>query len=142
MITPEILARNGSEDSEQAAIFCWAQQNLHLYPQLKWMFAVPNGGYRDKRTAGKLKATGVKAGVPDIWLPVSKKEVWGASLGKITFGLIIELKIRTKRRTDPLAGTSDEQKEWLEQLRQQGYAVHVCYGWEDARDRIVKYLKQ
>lgn len=29
-------------------------------------FAVPNGGYRTKRTAAKLKAEGVRSGVPDM----------------------------------------------------------------------------
>jgi hypothetical protein len=36
-------------------------------PRLIW-FAVPNGEYRSKRTAGKLKAQGVRAGVADIAL--------------------------------------------------------------------------
>ena len=31
-----------------------------------FFFAVPNGGHRRKATAGKLKAEGVKAGVPDL----------------------------------------------------------------------------
>lgn len=134
-----MLARNGSEDGEQAALFCWANLNLNLYPQLKWMFAVPNGGYRDKRTAGKLKATGVKAGVPDIWLPVCVTKYFENSHIHYS-GLIIELKIRSKKTKNPLAGTSDEQKEWIAELKQQGYAVHICYGWEDARDRIKEYL--
>lgn len=116
------------------ALFCWANLNLNLYPQLKWMFAVPNGGYRDKRTAGKLKATGVKAGVPDIWLPVPMK--WYS-------GLVIELKIRSKKRVgNPYAGASVEQQDWLLDLSDNRFRTEVCYGWEDARDRIIEYLKQ
>lgn len=42
------------------------------YPQLsKLLFAVPNGGFRNKATAGKMKAEGVVAGVSDILYPAS-----------------------------------------------------------------------
>lgn len=141
MITPEQLAKYGSEDGEQSALFCWAQQNLSTYPQLKWLFAVPNGGYRDPKTAGKLKATGVKAGVPDICLPISRKQIKIDGWWQICHTLYIELKVPKKKHPNDLwAGATDEQREWLKHLRTQGYAVHVCYGWEDARDRIVEYL--
>jgi len=33
-----------------------------------WLFAIPNGGSRDKVTGAKLKAEGVKAGVADLIL--------------------------------------------------------------------------
>lgn len=33
-----------------------------------WLFAIPNGGSRDKVTGAKLKAEGVKAGVADLFL--------------------------------------------------------------------------
>src|SRR6266576_1994743 len=68
-MTPEQLALSGSENAEQTALFCWAGLNQIKYPPLKWMFAVPNGGFRFKREAGRLKAGGVKAGVPDVVLP-------------------------------------------------------------------------
>lgn len=126
MIKPEDLAKSGSEDAHQAALFCWCNLNLHLYPQLKWLFAIPNGGYRDKITAGKLKATGVKSGVPDICLPCP---TWTHKIG-----LFIELKVGKNK-------TSENQNEWIEYLKNAGYDVYVCYGWEDARDRIVEYLK-
>ena len=39
----------------------------HAYPYWVW-FHPPNGEWRDKRTAAKLKAMGVKPGVPDFVL--------------------------------------------------------------------------
>ena len=83
LITPEQLAISGREDSEQTALFCWCALTLKQYPEFKWLFHVPNGGYRNKREAGKFKAMGVKAGVLDLWFPVKRG---------IYPGLIIELK--------------------------------------------------
>lgn len=129
---PEQIAKV-SEDSHQIALMCWCNLNLKLYPQLKWLYHIPNGGARDKREGAKFKAMGVKRGVPDLNL------VW-ASGGR--FGLIIELKkIEEKRSDDLWAGTSDYQKDWLAHYYSQGYAVAVCYGWEEARDVIIKYLE-
>ena len=78
MITPEGLAAAGTEHAHQKAIFCWAANNFNKWPELQLMFAIPNGGTRgdDKKSrtirGGKLKAEGVKAGVPDIFLPVPR----------------------------------------------------------------------
>ena len=33
------------------------------------------------------------------------------------------------------------QTEWLTNLNEQGYAVAVCYGCEEASEKILKYLK-
>ena len=55
-----------SEHAHQVALFDWANLHLGRMPELAAMYAIPNGGARSKATAGKLKAEGVKAGVPDI----------------------------------------------------------------------------
>lgn len=122
-ITPEQLCRSGSEDGHQLALFCWAATSGIL--ELKWLFHIPNGGSRHIAEASKLKAMGVKAGVPDLFLPITKYE---------RSGLFIELK-------RPKTGiVSKEQSEWLEQLGCQGYATAVCFGWEEARDCLLQYL--
>ena len=86
MPTPESLAKAGSEHAEQTALFCWAAlpEVRAEYPVLELMFAIPNGGERNKIVAGNLKAEGVKAGVLDIFLPVPSKG-W--------HGLFIEMKV-------------------------------------------------
>lgn len=70
------------------------------------MYHIPNGGKRGKVEAIHFKAEGVKAGVPDICLPVPRGE-W--------HGLYIELKRREGGRVSP------EQTKWLEDLMRQGY---------------------
>ena len=63
----------GSEHEEQVALFEWAEWNKRQYPELELMFAIPNGGQRHVVVAKKLKDEGVKAGVPDIFLPVARQ---------------------------------------------------------------------
>lgn len=124
MITPEQLT-NGSEDGEQLALLCWCALNLATYPELRWLYHCPNGGSRDKREAAKLKAMGTKPGVPDLMLPIKRA---GYS------GLYIELK--------KLKGgkVSDEQREWLDHLRKEGFGAIVCYGWLEAKQTLIEYL--
>lgn len=130
IITPESLAGE-SEESQQKALFCWAALNLNKYPELKWFHHIPNGGFRAKREAVNLKAAGVKAGVLDLNLPV-KRGPWG--------GLYIEMK-RLKFKNVKRGGLSEEQKEFIEFARSQGYGVMVCYSWEEARDCLISYLE-
>jgi len=123
VITPQQLARANKESSHQSALFCWAASSG--IAELKWLFHIPNGGSRHIAEAAKLKAMGVKRGVPDIFLPVRSANF---------IGLWIELK-------KPIKGiVSDEQDEWLDYLMKQGYATRVCFGWEEARDALLEYL--
>ena len=105
-----------SESQEQKALFQWAGLAQQKYPELKLLHHIPNGGIRDIRTATNLKREGVKRGVPDICLPVSR--------GKY-HGLYIEMKAGKNK-------PSDEQKEWINSLQEEGYAACVCYGWLDS----------
>lgn len=129
MITPEQMAKCGSEEAEQSALFCWSAlpEVRVMYPQLVWMFAIPNGGFRDIVTAGKLKAGGVKAGVWDIFLPVPK-----AVNNKTYHGLFIEMKVKPN-------GLTPQQKKFQDAL-DANYAFAVAYNWEEARNYLQKYL--
>lgn len=89
------------------------------------MFHIPNGGKRSATEARRFQAEGVKAGVPDIFLPVPRHEY---------HGMFIEMKRRQGGKI------SDHQEEWLESLADQGYAVKVCYGWEEAAEALEEYL--
>lgn len=113
-----------SEMDEQIALFDFARVFAGRVPELELLFAIPNGGARHKAVAAKLKASGTKAGVPDIMLCVPRN-------GK--HGLFVELKIGTNR-------CSAFQNWWLSALRAQGFATAVCYGWVDAACAIVRYL--
>ena len=120
--TPPAAA--ASEHDEQAALFAWAAANEGAHPELALMFAVPNGGQRHPAVAAQLKAEGVKAGVPDIFLPC-KRGKWG--------GLFIEMKRRPNRPTQA-------QDEWIARLRAAGYLVTVEYSAEDAISTIEHYM--
>lgn len=126
-VTPDKLAAANTEDGHQAAIFCWAAlpETQAKYPELKLLlFAIPNGGYREKREAGKLKAMGVKAGVPDIFLSVPCGPY---------HGLYIELKkYGGKART--------EQNEFIAAVHAQGFCALVAVGWPQAVAAIETYL--
>lgn len=113
------------EAMEQEALFLWAAMRTALYPELKLLYHIPNGGTRNKLEAAGLKRKGVKAGVPDIHLPVARGNF---------HGLYIELKAGENKPTK-------EQKEWMADLRAQNYAAEVCVGWQQAAELIEKYLK-
>lgn len=71
-----------------------------------------------------MKAEGLKAGVPDLHLPVAR-------CGFI--GLWIEMKVGKNKPTD-------KQGRWSELLRAQGHRVVVCYGSSAAIDVLREYL--
>ena len=85
------------------------------------MFAVPNGGARHPAVAAKLKAEGVKSGVPDVLWP----EARGAFIG-----LAIEFKHGD-------SNPSKEQRERIDKLQRAGWLVAVCWSWE-AGARLVQ----
>ena len=129
-LTAEMIAKD-SEHSHQAALFAWAALSVGKYPKLKYMFAVPNGGYRDMGTAITLKAEGVRAGVPDIFLPVFQ---WSVGEPGGLAGCFIEMKVGKNK-------TTKEQNEYIEYLQSEGYYCKVCYSWTEARDTLIAYLE-
>jgi hypothetical protein len=127
---PEQFAKAGTEHGHQVAFFVWAAQQFATRPELRTMFAIPNGGERNKIVAANLKAEGCRAGVPDVLLPVARGK-W--------HGLFIELKRPTsdgKQR----GYRTPEQVLWGTMLQDQGYGVAEAVGWEQARDITIAYL--
>lgn len=114
------------EANEQEMFFEWAEFQSVKYPDLKWMYAIPNGGSRNKLEAVNLKKGGVRAGVPDICLPCPNGQY---------HALYIEMK--------QINGgvTSDEQKAYIEYLDGKGYKAVICNGFEAAKEVILNYLK-
>lgn len=140
-ITPEDLAKTGSEDGHQAAVFCWAADSLDRFPQLKWMHAIPNGGSRHIAEATKMVAAGTRSGVWDIFLPCPVRQPHDSIAPDGAYhGLYIEMK-EPKRRNHKNGGLSEEQVNFGQYAKNAGYRCAVCYTWEEARDVIVNYLK-
>lgn len=90
---------------------------------------VPNGGFRNVVTGKRLKAQGVKPGVPDVLIfdPVKHVE------GKSYVGIAIELK---RQKGGQL---SMHQKNWLNYLRQCGWYTVVCKGADQAIDLLLNF---
>ncbi len=101
------------EHQVQAAVFTWAMwRGRTNVPALGRLLAVPNGGLRAKATAGKLRAEGVRAGVPDLVLPLACRGFHG-------------LWLEVKR----LDGTLDpDQIDWLRYLASAGYCAGAGWG--------------
>lgn len=85
----------------------WLRQT---HPELR-IFSIPNGGKRGRIEAGRLKAEGLSAGVPDLYIPAL--HLW------------IEMKATGGR-------VSAEQADWHAYLRGIGDAVEVCWSKEEA----------
>lgn len=112
------------EAAEQAQLFEWAEMMSGTHPELALMYHIPNGGSRNALEAANLKRQGVKAGVPDICLPVARGR-WHS--------LYIEMKYGNNKPTD-------KQLEWLLALNRQGNGVRVCYSCKEAAAAILRYL--
>lgn len=138
-MNPQTLAKSGTEHGEQAALMCWANYMSHWYPVLAYLYANANGGSRgdtEKSRAiegAKMKAEGVKVGVPDLMGPWPR---YVASMNANYAGLYIEMK-----RVDGGDGGSEDQQRWLTYLNEVGYAAQICNGWINAMKTIRKYLE-
>ncbi len=120
-----------SEHTEQAAVFRWAWGTkktpgaVLVYPELELLYAIPNGGKRDKKVAARMKAEGVNPGVPDMCLPVARGGY---------HSLWIELKTERGRLTA-------EQKWWLGILEAHGNKALMCRGAAATIKAIEEYLR-
>lgn len=105
------------EADEGRAFVAWRDAMRSQWPELATLYHVPNGGARSKASAGKLRAEGVVAGVPDYHWPLSRRGY---------HGLWIELK---RQRGGTVRA---EQHAFAEALRSQGHCVRVCRGAAEA----------
>lgn len=113
--------KNHFESQEQSKLFEFASN----FDELKWMFAIPNGGYRNPKEAYNLKRQGVKAGVSDIFLPVPNDKY---------HGMFIEMKIHPNK-------PNLKQRMFISHMLKNGYSCKVCYSSEEAVKEIDKYMR-
>lgn len=101
-------------------------------PGLRYAFAIHNQGHGDAIRGNRAKAEGVKAGAPDLMVPIPRRQ---------ERGLFVELKTEDRRpKRGGAGGVADVQNDYHEFLRAQGYAVVVAYGWQEAVAAIRDYL--
>ena len=115
------------EDQEQLALMKWAQlvtvNDRTLFDHL---IHCPNGGWRSPVEAARFKGMGVKAGVPDILLPVRTSQ-YGAGWW--------ELKVGQNKPTE-------QQLQWHSLLRACGHYVQTYWHWHEAANDILRYLEK
>ena len=85
----------------------------------------------------KLKAMGVKAGVPDVMIFKTKWRPFNRA-GENSLGLAIELKAvyANGKKNYP----SKEQKEWMAYLKEIGWEVHVAYDFDTLKKIVDEYV--
>jgi hypothetical protein len=113
------------ELAEGRALMFRLKQYEHKHPELSLFHHIPNGGKRDIVTAVQMRDSGVRAGIPDYFLPVARGQ---------HHGLYIELK------RDRGGQTSPAQNAIIARLREQGYRVEVCKGHLAAIRVLEEYL--
>lgn len=109
-----------SEADEQMAVVEWLDRKGY-----DMAFHIPNGGFRLKSEAAKMKAMGVRPGVPDLFLPYPRGRY---------HGLFIEMKDVDGRKP------TKAQREWLELLDAKGYQTAWAKGADMAIKMIERYL--
>ena len=118
--------RQELEHREQVHLIRWADIVMaDQHPNAGKLFAIPNGGHRNKQVALKLKEEGVRAGVLDLFFPEARGGY---------FGLWIEMKVRPNRPTP-------EQLARIRQHLDDGYYAAVCYSHEQAQTLVLWYLE-
>ena len=117
------MATSHPESKLQIQCVTWFKyQYPHLAPL---MFAVPNGGSRDKREAAIMKAEGITAGVSDLILNIR---------GGLHTQLAIEMK-GVKGRQSP------EQKRYQRYAEAVGIKYIICRSFQDFKDEVTNYLE-
>jgi len=125
-----MTAKMPTEHAEQVRVVSWFDAKYRAHKGR--MFAVPNGanlagGQRQRYIQmSRLKAEGLRSGVPDLILPVSRGE---------HHAMAIEMKRAG-------GGTlSEKQKSWIHYLEEGGWHAVVCAGADDAIKRIAEYME-
>jgi hypothetical protein len=132
MVTPESLAKSGTESGHQKAVFCYFASRQKEFPETKWMFAIPNGGFRGDTKESRiirfsnLIAEGLKPGVSDIFLPYPIAPFCG---------LYIEMK-----KPGEKVKKGGKQEEFGNDMIKVGYDWYESDNWENAVEIIKNYL--
>lgn len=132
LLTPNAkLGDRWPERTEQVALFRWRDEVVETYPEVRWLYAIPNGVRVGQGQATRLVEEGLHAGHPDVALPCHRID---PSSGEHYMGVIIEMKRPGGGNTDPA------QRLWMAEYWRQGWWVAQCHSAEAARDFILSYL--
>ena len=140
-MTPEQIAKADTEHAHQAAYFCWIQQTgaKEVDPRLKFAFAIPNGGLRNKVTASRLRAEGVKPGVPDVFIPIP---TWESRREIQHCGLWLEFKKPSLEASMKGDLKDPDQINFRDYAVSQNYQHFVPFTYLQAIEYTLKYLSK
>jgi hypothetical protein len=126
-----------TEHQEQVAVIEWTESQKARLPEASLIYANANGGERPSvklfrhsalvrfsEEGLRLKKEGVKPGIPDLCLPVARRQ-WHS--------LYIEMK---RLNGNPTV----DQDLWMAVLTLQGHAVSLCRGADEGIAAIEGYL--
>ena len=113
-----------SEHEIQKEYFRLLKSEEHKHPAIPYIFSIPNGGARHIKVAMKMKAEGVKRGVPDIFIPYVVGGFGGAW-------------IETKTQDGRLSPHQKEYKKFLETQ----YKHYLCRSVTEMFEATENYLK-
>ncbi len=119
-----------TEYQEQRALVKW----LSYHPVLKDYYCKNNNeGKRSEITTWNLKATGLRPGVSDLLIAYPTKTHHG-----------LWLEVKRNMYYPPSAKKTPTwvaQQEWVDRMASAGYQAHFCYGWEEGREIIERYMR-
>ena len=124
------LLSSGHPSEEQIHRDCaaWVFEHEELFPTLRWLMHVPNGGHRSVGEAGKMKGMGVRKGVVDWIHPLPSPSGYYK-------GLAIEIKSHRGE-------LSDEQEDFLHDVSEAGWLTSVARSREQFSEVVTTWLSK
>jgi len=121
-----------NEHEEQSKVISWAEDMSYAVPELAALHAIPNQNILYSKISKQhrlqainySKAEGLKKGVPDLHLPVSRGGY---------HSLYIEMKVKNNK-------PDKSQEEWADRLSDLGNLVIFCWSAQDAIQVLADYL--
>lgn len=120
--TPQRRRPDDEEHRIQCACVNWFR--LQYPTHASALFAVPNGGRRDRVSGAKLKAEGVLPGVSDLILLIARGGY---------HALLIEMKTEKGKQ-------SPAQRDWQREMESRGYRYIVCHSFDEFMEEVNDYL--
>ena len=112
------------EEKHQAALVSWFRAKFPKYEKL--LFIIANGENIGAQRMHRLKQLGLVPGIPDLFLSIARE---GYN------GFYIEMK-------KPTGHLQQNQVDVHKELKKQKYKVETCYGWDEARNELERYLAE
>lgn len=119
--------RKHREQDDQRALITWFK--LQFPKEL--LFAIPNQLVRSDCQAFMMAKEGLVSGLPDLMLACPKKGYCGMFLELKKMAIPGEARGRITKRQETI----------LEHLNSRRYLGMICYGFDEAREAVLNYMR-